>query len=171
MLTILRGVHNDDGYAIITAMLILVILSLIGVSATNNASMESQIASNSQVHKMAFYAADSGWQVAADYLDDQFPMITANIGTDISSGTSVILMTTSRYSRPDKYSLSTSKTYSATARFDGAEIAPLWDVELFRSFTYTINSNGEYLTSGSGPPRKADSAITVSAGKIAQTGG
>jgi hypothetical protein len=171
MLKLFGSANNDDGYAIITAMLILIILSLIGISATNNAGMESQIATNAQVQKMAFYAADSGWQVAADFLDDQFPMATVDVGTDISSGSDVILMTVNRYSTPDKYSLSSSKNYSATARFDGAEIAPLWDVELFRSFTYTIISNGDYLSSGSGPPRNADSEITVSAGKIAQTGG
>jgi len=93
MLRIFKVVHNDDGFAIIAAVLILVVLSIIGVSATNNAGLESHITSNAELYKMAFYSADSGWQVVADCLDDQFPLITADVGTDSSGESGVLLLT------------------------------------------------------------------------------
>ncbi len=54
-------IHNETGsVTIIAALLILVILTLIGISATSTTTVELQIAANDQFHKIAFYNADSG---------------------------------------------------------------------------------------------------------------
>lgn len=54
-------IHNETGsVTIIAALLILVILTIIGISASSTTTVELQIAANDQFHKIAFYNADSG---------------------------------------------------------------------------------------------------------------
>ena len=58
---ILSKNQNETGsVTIIAALLILVILTLIGISATSTTTVELQIAANDQFHTIAFYNADSG---------------------------------------------------------------------------------------------------------------
>lgn len=52
--------QEEDGSAIVASILILAVLTLIGISATSTSTVELQIASNDQLHKIAFYNADSG---------------------------------------------------------------------------------------------------------------
>jgi hypothetical protein len=53
--------NNESGAAVLIAtVLILVVVTVIGLGAMNNSTMEMTIASNDQQHKMAFYNADSG---------------------------------------------------------------------------------------------------------------
>jgi hypothetical protein len=73
---------KEDGSIMVVALLILVLLTIIGFSATSNSNSELNIASNAQLHKMAFYTAESGWIVMADWLDDQFPLPMLNLGSD-----------------------------------------------------------------------------------------
>jgi hypothetical protein len=51
---------NEDGSAMVVALLILVLLSIIGVSTTKKSEMEVQIAGNQKSSKVAFLVADSG---------------------------------------------------------------------------------------------------------------
>ena len=78
---------NNDGSVIVAAMLILVLLTIIGISATSMSNSELNITSNAQLHKMAFFTAESGWHVMADWLDDQYPLPTVNLGSDDFEGT------------------------------------------------------------------------------------
>lgn len=50
---------NENGSAIIAAIFILVVVTLLGITATNTSTLELQIASNDQFIKMAFYNSDS----------------------------------------------------------------------------------------------------------------
>jgi hypothetical protein len=53
--------QNETGsVTIIAALMILVILTLIGITATSTTIVELQIAANDQFHEIAFYNADSG---------------------------------------------------------------------------------------------------------------
>lgn len=51
-------------------MVILVVLSLIGLSATNLSRVELQIAGNDRLHKETFYQADGGTEVGANLLEE-----------------------------------------------------------------------------------------------------
>ncbi len=57
MVTVLR---NEEGSALIVALLCLVLLTLIGIGATNTTTTDIHIAKNEKFHKIAFYHADSG---------------------------------------------------------------------------------------------------------------
>ncbi|MBF0233238.1 MAG: pilus assembly PilX N-terminal domain-containing protein [Desulfamplus sp.] len=54
----LRG--DENGSIIVVALLFLVILTFMGISAVETTVTENKIAVNDQLYKMAFYSADSG---------------------------------------------------------------------------------------------------------------
>jgi Tfp pilus assembly protein PilX len=51
---------NDNGSALIYVLLILVLLTVIGLSASRTTVSELKISGNDKLHKIAFFAADSG---------------------------------------------------------------------------------------------------------------
>ncbi len=51
---------DESGFVLITALIIMLILTLIGIAATNTAVFEIQIAGNDRVHKETFAQADAG---------------------------------------------------------------------------------------------------------------
>jgi len=138
--------ENEDGSALAIALIMMVLLTLIGVSASRTSEIELKISGNDKVHKMAFYASESGWQVGANWLDSRYPPIT----TSSSAG-------------PTAMPSNTTLTYSYSSTFDGAVFAPGYSTE-FRRFMYTINATGN-------APGDAQSSITVTAGKIVDVGG
>ena len=54
----------------VIALLLLVFLTIIGITATSNSRMELNVTRNSQIYKRDFYVADSAWRAAAMNLDD-----------------------------------------------------------------------------------------------------
>ena len=61
---------DESGFVLIGALLILMLLMVIGVSATTNTSLELQIAGNDRTHKETFYQADGGSQLAARLVEE-----------------------------------------------------------------------------------------------------
>ena len=53
-------INNQQGSVIIMAVIILVLLSIIGIAATNTSTTEVQISTNALLNNVAFYTADSG---------------------------------------------------------------------------------------------------------------
>ena len=62
--------RNEDGFLLVLTMFVLVVLTLIGISATNVSRIELQIAGNDRVHKETFYQADGGTEVGALLLEE-----------------------------------------------------------------------------------------------------
>lgn len=54
-----NAITNSDGYVLVTAMLMLLILTLIGIAATSTATFELQISGNDKRAKQVFYDAES----------------------------------------------------------------------------------------------------------------
>ncbi len=61
---------NEQGYVLVTAMLILVILTLIGISMTNTTVTEIQIAGNDKLQKQSFTQADGGTEAGSNLLEE-----------------------------------------------------------------------------------------------------
>ena len=68
----LHSYNNDQGFVLVTALLILVILTIIGIVATTNTSIELQIAGNDKVHHKTFYEAEGGAMLGAEVLEQAF---------------------------------------------------------------------------------------------------
>ncbi len=52
--------NNEQGSVLVVALVILVLLTIIGISATTTTNIETQIAGNDKFQKIAFYIADGG---------------------------------------------------------------------------------------------------------------
>ena len=71
MSKIITPLYNENGSVIVVALIILALLTILGISSTNTSTLEVRIATNSQDHQLDFYVADSGWNDAGMFLEDQ----------------------------------------------------------------------------------------------------
>jgi hypothetical protein len=58
--TLISQANNEEGSVLVVALLLLVLLTIMGISATTTSNIEIQIAGNERFHKIALYHADSG---------------------------------------------------------------------------------------------------------------
>ena len=56
----IKPYRNEEGFVLVTAMLIMVVLTILGIAALSNTSIELQIAGNDRRHKEAFAEAEAG---------------------------------------------------------------------------------------------------------------
>jgi len=63
-------VRIEKGFALIIALLILLVLTLIGISAINTTTFETSISGNERVGTDAFYVAEAGIQIGLNQLPD-----------------------------------------------------------------------------------------------------
>ena len=64
----IRGSHQD-GLVTVAALFFLIVLTIMGTSAISTSNMEVQIATNDEIHKMTFYAADSGADLGTELVE------------------------------------------------------------------------------------------------------
>jgi len=88
--------RNEDGFLLVLTMFILVVLTLIGISATNLSRIELQIAGNDRVHKETFYQADGGTEVGVNLLEENISCSTKGF---TGSGSSPLLIGTAEITR------------------------------------------------------------------------
>jgi hypothetical protein len=62
-------INNPDGWVTVAALLVLVILTIMGISAVSTSNIEVKVATNDQIHKMSFYAADGGVELGTELLE------------------------------------------------------------------------------------------------------
>jgi hypothetical protein len=75
-------VNDDRGSVMVAALMILVLLTIIGISASNISVTEVQIATNSLLHERAFYTAEAGMEHAKELLKVPFvQQNTVNVAT------------------------------------------------------------------------------------------
>lgn len=60
---------NENGFALISTLLILAILTFIGLAATSTTNFEIKIAGNQREAHQRFDTADSGWKQAGPFLN------------------------------------------------------------------------------------------------------
>lgn len=60
---------NENGSALIFALLILVVLTVLGISSLTTSTVEVKISGNDKRHKQAFYAADGGTEVGRELVE------------------------------------------------------------------------------------------------------
>jgi PilX N-terminal len=62
-------INNEEGSIIFAAVMILVLLTLLGISSITTSTTEVKIATNTQRYQIDFYVADSGWKDAVIWLN------------------------------------------------------------------------------------------------------
>jgi len=61
--------NNTDGLVTMAALLFLIVLTIVGTSAISTSNMEVRIATNDEIHKMTFYAADGGADLGTELVE------------------------------------------------------------------------------------------------------
>jgi len=79
---------NDQGVSLVVALLILLVLTILGISAISTTTYETNIAGNERLYNNAFYAADSG----VDYF---YGTINTYVNTYLNNPTGTIPLTNS----------------------------------------------------------------------------
>ena len=67
----INQVKNEEGFVLVIALVILVFITIIGISATTTTDIELQIASNEKSRKIVLYAADAGIEFGRAWLNDK----------------------------------------------------------------------------------------------------
>jgi hypothetical protein len=62
-------ITNEEGSVLIVTLVILVLITIMGLTVTRNADIDIQIAKNEREYVQEFYTADSAWRVAIQWLD------------------------------------------------------------------------------------------------------
>ena len=65
-----RLINKEEGFVLVIAMVMLVILSLLGTFALNTTTFELQIAGNDRIREQNFYVAESAWKPGFQWLDN-----------------------------------------------------------------------------------------------------
>lgn len=84
---------NEDGFVLVTSMLILLVLTILGIAALRNTDIELQIAANDRRHKEAFYAAEAGAVLGSELVQQNVfcPDGFAQNGTTTLDGNTVTI--------------------------------------------------------------------------------
>jgi PilX N-terminal len=67
-----KQIHNERGFVLITSLLIMLVLTIIGISVTTNTSIELQIAGNDKINKKTFYEAEGGAVLGTEIVEQSF---------------------------------------------------------------------------------------------------
>ena len=70
MKIIMSNLKCDDGSIVVVALIMLALLSIIGIAATNTSNTEVKISTNEQLYKIVFFGADTGIEVGRQILND-----------------------------------------------------------------------------------------------------
>jgi Tfp pilus assembly protein PilX len=73
---------NKRGAALIIALIMLLLLTFIGISAISTTTFETNISGNERVGTVAFYASEAIFQIGLDQLPDTKAIARTSIGED-----------------------------------------------------------------------------------------
>ena len=127
---------NEEGSVLVVALLILVIVTLMGVFASQNAQVELQIAGNEETGTLAFYSAEA----ARGYVE-RTPGLW---GTDnISEGVEISFP---NQNYPDRrFAMNAKQKFNGVVGYDGFSSPPRgsgYQVGAFRAHRYEMTCNG-----------------------------
>jgi len=154
---------DEKGSALVLALLILVLLTLMGISATTTSTVGIQMAGSEKFYEMAFYSAESGWQRALNWLDDQY---LGDVTNRVWNGTTFEEVLGS-LEEEDSVGITLANDdniqYFVKLELTGTAPVPGFSTS-FRRVNYKVKSEG----SG---PSNARAVVEVTAGKVFDMGG
>ncbi|SHO45682.1 pilus assembly PilX family protein [Desulfopila aestuarii] len=154
---------KDDGFVLVTALLVMLILTIIGITATTNTSLELRIAGNDKLHKQTFYTAEGGAILGAEILEQNLNCVTGFASSPINGNITIntLDMAFNSYGDADYSSKATiAQTIMDNAKADF--VFPIAGAE--QSFGYVVGETrmqpGGTLVMAAGYERKGKSAAS-----------
>jgi len=68
----MKDVKNEQGFVLVAALLVMLVLTILGISTTTNTTIELQIAGNDKVSKITFYEAEGGAMLGSELLEQNY---------------------------------------------------------------------------------------------------
>lgn len=84
----LNILRNEQGSILVISLIVLMMLTLIGISITTTTSIELQISGNEKLRKIAFYKADGGTEVGYELLEQNLGCADGFTNTTITGNNS-----------------------------------------------------------------------------------
>jgi hypothetical protein len=149
--------NNENGSALLISLLILGLLTLLGIFATNTTNIELQIAGNDKLHKVAFYAAEAARGYVAGNTGLYGPDNITSLGPPhyFPNNSDPYIQITSEPSMP--YPLSSVESFTGFVEYKNASAPPRgsgYEVGKFKAHNYEMTCNGY-------GPSNAESRITA----------
>jgi len=66
---------KEEGFILVAALMILLILTIMGIAMNRNTTTEIKVAANDRLHKQTFYEADGGTEFAAEVLEQNIACV------------------------------------------------------------------------------------------------
>ena len=136
MRILIRYGKKEEGSIMVVALLILVLLTIIGLAATNTSKIELNISGNEKLHKMAFYAAEASRAYVAKctnlYGSDN---VTVGAWLDFPD----------RDNPSVKYTLGPSQSFNGRVEYLGSTVSPRGSgtqVGTFKAHRYRMTCYG-----------------------------
>jgi hypothetical protein len=126
---------NREGFALVTTLLIVLVLSVLAVAVAWMATSEKKISFAEGVHVRSVYSADAGGEAGINFLrlSNSPPMITNFVDREVN--------------RVGETAVMNSQTYEYEAFYDGKSPRPGWGVD-YMDYDYTIASVGRASAKG-----------------------
>lgn len=129
-------ITNEQGSILVVSLVMLVFLTVIGISASTTAEIETRIAGNEKAHKIAFYSAEAARGYAA--------IRSTLYGTNnITVGG--LLYFPDNADPSQKYSLDSKQSFWGEVEYQGFSTAPRgsgFEVGKFKAHNYKMTCSG-----------------------------
>ncbi|MBU1399363.1 MAG: pilus assembly PilX N-terminal domain-containing protein [Proteobacteria bacterium] len=135
MKKIISQLKNEEGSVIVVALIIMVLLLIMGISATNMSSIESQILRNTIIQKQTFYSAEA----AREYVP---PHTALYHGANVTVGAGINFPDNDA---PDEKISIGSQSFNGNVTYVGSSQPPRGsgtEAGKFRAHRYAITANG-----------------------------
>lgn len=129
-----QRLKSEQGSILIISLLIMAVLAVLGVVASNMSVTEMRVAANEKTYNQSFYAADSGWQEVPLFMNDEIK----GKGKDPTSLNFNPLTTVTKYLGDIPYTLNTATLGSQSCGSNCKEF--LYEVE---TTTYDPNDTSK----------------------------
>lgn len=87
--TIVRPLQSQRGVVLVTALIVLVVMTIIGLLSINTTTLQSKMTGNLRETNAAFQAAEAGLQAGLAYIENHFAPPMADSDANVYSGCTV----------------------------------------------------------------------------------
>jgi type IV pilus assembly protein PilX len=149
-----QTIPSQNGAALITGLIFLVVLTLISLSAIKSTSLEERMAGNARDQDVAFQAAEAGVRDALDYISSTGLLATSGFVAGCSAGLCLndpAAPVWETITANNDWTSSKTKAYSGTAlTFDGTTTLPVQPRYIIELLPATLPPAGFSMASGKG---------------------
>lgn len=147
-------IRSQQGAALITGLIFLVVLTLISLSAMKATSLEERMAGNAREQDIAFQAAEAGMRDAMKYIATSGLLPTSGFVSGCAAGLCLNNAATpvwTTISTNNEWTSSKTKAYTGTAlTFDGTTALPTQPRYIIELLPATVPPSGFSMASGKG---------------------